>query len=69
MSATPAPVRGSDRFDQLIIEGRAKARAKIDKIQREYEATLQNEGGKRSNDQTGAKEMNGDKDSGDSQEG
>ncbi|KAI7207659.1 winged helix DNA-binding domain-containing protein, partial [Hortaea werneckii] len=69
-SKTPAPARGSDRFDQLIIEGRAKARAKSDKIQREYEATLQQkEGDKGSDGQTGAKKVNGKKDSGNAQEG
>ncbi|KAI6820342.1 winged helix DNA-binding domain-containing protein [Hortaea werneckii] len=63
-SKTPAPVRGSDRFDQLIIEGRAKARAKIEKIHREREVTLQQKGGegggKGSDIQTGTKEVDGD---------
>ncbi|KAI7657691.1 hypothetical protein D0864_16338 [Hortaea werneckii] len=68
-SKTPAPARGSDRFDQLILEGRAKTRAKFDKIQREYEATLQEkEGDEGSAGQTGAKEVNSNKDIGNDQE-
>ncbi|KAI7371566.1 hypothetical protein KC336_g20777, partial [Hortaea werneckii] len=60
-SKTPAPARGSDRFDQLIIEGRAKARAKIEKMQRDREATLQlKESDKGFDGQTGAKEVGGD---------